>query len=138
MTSRYTVADPAGRSGPHPSTYFRSAFSFIPSADGAPKLRAIQLHLVGPTAAYIRRTIRPFHVGREEIRSRHCSWYKRHMDQLKQFIPLVIAVIFFVGAAYPKPIFLKASRPERLIARLCLAALSLLSLWVWYRMVRPH
>jgi hypothetical protein len=63
------------------------------------------------------------------------------MDQLKQFIPLVIAVIFFIGAAYPKPIFLAASRkqhPEQLIMRLCLGALGLLSLWVWYRMIRPH
>jgi hypothetical protein len=41
------------------------------------------------------------------------------MDQLKQFIPLVIAIMFFVGAAHPKPFFMKAARerhPEHVIA----------------------
>jgi hypothetical protein len=64
------------------------------------------------------------------------------MDRLKQFIPLVVAIIFFIGAAYyPRPIFLKATHErhsEQLIARLCLVALGLLSLWGWYLMIRPH
>ena len=66
--------------------------------------------------------------------------YKPHVT-LKQFIPLFIAALFLIRAVYPKPIFLRTTRdrhPEQLIARLCLGALGLLSLWVWYRMARPH
>jgi len=52
---------------------------------------------------------------------------------LKEVIPLFTAAVFFVGAVYPKAIFLKISRephPQQLITRLCLG---LLALW-WYAM----
>jgi hypothetical protein len=55
---------------------------------------------------------------------------------LKEVIPLFTATVFFVGAVYPKAIFLKIARaphPQQLIARLCLVALGLLALW-WYAM----
>jgi len=64
------------------------------------------------------------------------SCYKKHHMNLKHLIPLFVAAVFFVGAAYPKAIFLKISRephPQQLIARLCLVALGLLALW-WYAM----
>jgi hypothetical protein len=56
---------------------------------------------------------------------------------LKQLIPLIAAAVFFVGAAYPKPILLRVSRqahPRQLVARLCLVGLGLLALWGWYNM----
>jgi hypothetical protein len=55
---------------------------------------------------------------------------------LKQLIPLFAAAVFFIGAAYPKPILLWVSReahPHQLVARLCLVVLGLLALWGWYR-----
>jgi hypothetical protein len=55
---------------------------------------------------------------------------------LKQLIPLFVAAVFFLGAAYPKVIFWKVSHepyPQQLIARLCLVALGLIAIW-WYWM----
>jgi hypothetical protein len=55
---------------------------------------------------------------------------------LKHLIAIFVAAVFFVGAVYPKAIFLKISRephPQQLIVRLCLVALGLLALW-WYAM----
>jgi hypothetical protein len=55
---------------------------------------------------------------------------------LKQLIPLFAAAVFFLAAAYPKPIIIRVSRqqhPRQLIARICLVVLGLLALWGWYR-----
>jgi hypothetical protein len=54
----------------------------------------------------------------------------------KQLIPLFAAAVFFVAAAYPKPILIRVSReqhPHQLIARGLLVVLGLLALWGWYR-----
>jgi hypothetical protein len=39
------------------------------------------------------------------------------MDQLKQFIPLIIAAPFLVRAVYPKPIFLKTTRDRAFVVK---------------------
>ena len=55
----------------------------------------------------------------------------------KELIPLFAAAVFFVGAAYSKPILLRVSRephPQQLIARVCLIGMGLLALWEWYVM----
>jgi hypothetical protein len=55
----------------------------------------------------------------------------------KELIPLFAAAIFFLGAAYSKPILLRVSRkshPQQLIARVCLIGMGLLALWGWYVM----
>jgi hypothetical protein len=59
---------------------------------------------------------------------------------LKQLIPLFAAAVFFVAAAYPKPILIRVSRephPQQRFARLCLFVLGLLALW-WYAMRTLH
>jgi len=60
------------------------------------------------------------------------------MNNLKPLIPLFVALVFFVAAAYPRAIFIKALRkphPQQVIARLCLVALGLLALWTWHTMM---
>jgi len=55
---------------------------------------------------------------------------------LKQLIPFFAAIVFFVTAAYPKPILrrvLREPHSHQLVARLCLVILGMLALWGWYR-----
>jgi hypothetical protein len=54
----------------------------------------------------------------------------------KELAPLSAALILFLAATFPRPIFVKVLREahlDQLIARLCLVALGLLALWGWYR-----
>jgi hypothetical protein len=52
------------------------------------------LHLEGPTTAYIRRTVGPFHVGREEFAGRHL--YPQHFPPCDCYLPA--KSLFWFGA----------------------------------------
>ena len=53
----------------------------------------------------------------------------------RQIVSLLTALGFLFGAVYPKPIMIKATQkphPYQILARLCLAALGLLILWITF------